>query len=1494
MAKAPTGVSISRSGANFTASWKKGEKYSAQKFEYCVNPVTPWTAASTSKDDTSKVVTLPYWNYYPFTQSTVTSFYVRIKGKKDGNWSGFSYSWFLLFPPVTPSITATPDNDNRNACKFSWSASASGSDSWFFIDNEYQSMLVADSNVTDGGQLYWSSTQPGWIAGTSIATGEYSVVETEQSIATGSHTRWFRVRSRGPGGASAWSYAKRVYADPNEAEVGDVIVTDTAAGYQVYVPFSGTATAANPTEQNIVQYATGVPGAGLSVPSGASWTSAVTSQRTGDTDAASIRVNTKLAEDQCLWVRVNTKYQNNTTEGQEKLAKVGTLKAPEITNVATVESTYRATITATNNSTVPDSFLVILYRTKEKPGEYATVGIIPHGENSVTVQCPDWSDTTGKSFGVYAAVGSYEELDRADGVSSYAVDAKMASDGIVWDGGSVPDAPQNVTAVPGTNPGSIYVTWDWTWSEADSAIISWADHDDAWASTDEPDDYTISNLHAGEWTIAGVDTGKTWYVRVRLAKGSGSDMTEGPWSTMVPVDLASAPSVPRMQLSASVIPVDASVTAYWDYVTSDGTGQIHASICEAIVGSGGITYGSEIAHTETAQNVTLYPETLGWIAGTTHYLCVSVTSGSGKTSDRWSDPVAVTIAEPLVATIAQTSLVEETIETNPRTYTGDPVTFDSESVVPVASSLEVELEPIQDLNGYDHPWIGGAGKNVCPTPTAGILVSNSTGVISGTPSDTTVSAVTEELIPVNFSNGAQYTFSYNSWGSEVRSMLLGYNANGEYVRGTAGNATTPKFINADSFTTAGTTGATGDIVYVRVRFYRNDSVNITQAEVNSADVQLEKGAEKTSFAPYENICPIYGTDEVKTKVRGKNIIDFQTILNYWGSRYTESNGTYTVTALGRPYQEPYAFSDTDVAVSARAIIANLTGASTWRIDLLKADGSVSASVRESTPVVQNVVASKIRLNYSVGGSGATYKDVQLELGSTATDYEPYQRNDYTTDLGRTVYGGTLDVVSGLLTVDRVKQVINGSTTVGLLRSGTTSSLIQAIPSAYLKQHEDAVMPIIVSDCLPTKTSASIWASEDVAVSSATNGQRIWMRLPNITTEADARTYLTSSPLTVVYELATPQTYQLTPQQISLLLGTNNVWSDGEITLNVADSIESGYFLKEMPLTVTVMGAGQGGNTTVAIERAEGYHVGRPDETDFNGYKGETTALIRQSDEGQLSIPRAGLIGALDDGARYILTATVQDGLGQHDTDSIPFTVRWDHQAVIPEATVAIDGTVAKITPTQPESGYAEGDTVDIYRLSADKPELVYEGAEFGTTYVDPYPSIGQYGGYRIVYKTKDGDYITRDNELAWTDYEAPLDIDNGIIDYNGVSIPIRYNLDLSNKWEKGFKQTVYLGGSVQGDWNRGVSRTETLSSVTVISEDPSIMRQLRALADYPGVCHLRTPDGSSFDCDIQISDAISYESGSKINSFSLNVTRIDTEEPSGMALEEWEEGDELE
>lgn len=93
---------------------------------------------------------------------------------------------------------------------------------------------------------------------------------------------------------------------------------------------------------------------------------------------------------------------------------------------------------------------------------------------------------------------------------------------------------------------------------------------------------------------------------------------------------------------------------------------------------------------------------------------------------------------------------------------------------------------------------------------------------------------------------------------------------------------------------------------------------------------------------------------------------------------------------------------------------------------------------------------------------------------------------YTTDLGRTVYGGTLDVVSGELT----------------------------ITDGYIASYNGEALP-------------STWISDRDVYASGTT--------PSIGAE-------------VVYKLASPQTIQLTPTEVRTLLGQNNVWSDGDVVV----------------------------------------------------------------------------------------------------------------------------------------------------------------------------------------------------------------------------------------------------------------------------------------------------------------------------------------------------------
>lgn len=389
---------------------------------------------------------------------------------------------------------------------------------------------------------------------------------------------------------------------------------------------------------------------------------------------------------------------------------------------------------------------------------------------------------------------------------------------------------------------------------------------------------------------------------------------------------------------------------------------------------------------------------------------------------------------------------------------------------------------------------------------------------------------------------------------------------------------------------------------------------------------------------------------------------------------------------------------------------------------------------------------------------------------------------------------------------------------------------------------------------------------------------------------------TGQSLEITHDWVTGQTYSLSIRTTSES-GIQSDWSEPAtlyiaepLTITLTDSLTNGV-LTAMPLTATVTGAGSTGVTALSIVRAEDYHIYRPDENDYDGYAGETIATVSQIGEAAITITTDNLTGSLDDGAQYTLIATIRDDFGQSATVSESFTVDWTHKADVPGVTVVMDKYMryAKITPIAPE-GYATGDTCDIYRITADKPELVYKGATFGTTYVDPYPGFGQACGHRLVTVTPNGDYASATG-LAWYDADSEdgdiLEEQQMIVTVDGQQIELPYNLSLSNRWTKDFKRTSYLGGSVQGDWNPAVTRDLTANTVLVRGDDLDRQLAMRDLAGYAGIAHVRTPDGSSLTADVQIEEQQSYDD--RKVSYTMTIAAIDPQEPAGMTLDEWYE-----
>ena len=1500
--KNPNGLSIKRNKNVFTFSWKRGNDYTDQQVQYYNYSKKKWVTVKGIKPKTTAVSV----KFDLSVSRKKVKF--RVRGKFDKKWSDYKKA-AKLFEMTAPSkpTSASSRTELENRSTFSWKLATSDTNTKPFDHVVWQSVLLKESTITKGEKVKFNKKQYGWKTGTSkSADSSTSITELTTDVLDGSSvTRWFKVWAVGAGGPSAPAYSSMRYAAPKKVSVKTAKLTkQTNAAYTCTATWSaGQDNGKRPISKVVVQYCVTVPDEGFTVPSDASWEEGSVSADCAGTDKSIFTIPNRIEKDEVVFVKVNAIYRDRETEGDVKMASradavatYGDLKDPSDVSVVLGDN-YQVRINATNNSEVPDSFLAVVYESKDNPDDNFVIGIIPKSDDHVIVQCPEW--TSEPAFGVYAVAGSYSESERDDGVSSYDITAKMKSKNTIWKGGAVPTAPSNVNVEPTAIVGTIRVTWDWSWDEADSAVLSWADHSDAWESTDEPEEYTVSNLHAPRWNISGLATGKTWYVAVKLMSGE----TSSPWSDPIPIALTSAPAITTLNTSSDVITEDGDLTFSWSYFSTDGTDQMYADICEVSIDDrGNIDYMTYVlsedtevddtktyyddehqevtptgdedpseegwyeyklnirAHTTTEQQVTVTPADMGWKAGDTKYLSLRTASMSEKISD-WSEPVSIIVVDRLVADIPQTSLEYTHIEDNPQTFTGDIVEIENENGAMQVTGLSVTLEPIQDLNGYDKPWSGGNGKNVLDlSGQSGDTVNGVTFTINN---DGSIHAKGTATAQANY-----YVFPANGYVIPDGTWTLSITDDSNiavWVVGGGNNTSGLAYAELKNgrnktFTTSG-----GGIGYFIVRIPSGATID------EDIKLQIEQGSTATSWTPYSNICPISGHTDVVTHRTGKNWFDSSLMRDQAGWNIipikVKPNTAYTCST-NKP-------SDNELLLYFKRVSAG--------------GGSSIEDTYSGKPVTQTstedgyVYISQRRASGTKSFSDYWY---QIELGSTATDYEPYQGDVYTTDLGQTVYGGTLDVVSGELVVDRAMVDLGTLTWSRYTPSATNIPVFYASVSGMLKANEGASLPLCSSYRCEAWTDLS--RREDGTIQPHPTLALIYVadsRFDNADSFASA-----VQGVQLVYELAEPQTIQLTPQEVELLTGTNNLWSDGEITVKTADNVRDGYLLTKMPLTITTTGAGESGQTTITVSRRGSYHVDRPDESEFNGYEDETIATQTFAGDGTVTFDVPDLIGSFDDTADYRIVSTIKDEYGQTDTAQIEFDVAWEHQASAPaSATVEIDeeNLIAKLSATAPSDALYT-DMVDIYRLSADKPELVVSGGAFGTVYVDPYPAIN--GGYRFVTRTADGDYISPDNIPAWIDIDSEWDYDRAIIDFDGQQVQLYYNLDLSNNWEKSFQATRYLGGTIRGDWDEGVNRTATLSTVAFTEYDADVIDGMRDLAEYAGICHIRTLDGSSFSADLQVQEDRDHDDYRTRASFSISGTRVAPEEEEGMTFEEWNEG----
>lgn len=190
----------------------------------------------------------------------------------------------------------------------------------------------------------------------------------------------------------------------------------------------------------------------------------------------------------------------------------------------------------------------------------------------------------------------------------------------------------------------------------------------------------------------------------------------------------------------------------------------------------------------------------------------------------------------------------------------------------------------------------------------------------------------------------------------------------------------------------------------------------------------------------------------------------------------------------------------------------------------------------------NEVRILIRKNY-VANNLVFYP--QLELGSTVSAYEPINGTTHTVSLGRTIYGGSVDVVNGTGKDNCTK--IKFSNLNWTYYTAGTNPIFYANNVPNIKTYERAEMPNIAIDGYTTRTAHSLsnlsTNMANMECSAIENAQTITFRNDTYTSVNAMLADLGNEY--IVYELATGTDFTFTPitPTPETALGVNNFWAD---------------------------------------------------------------------------------------------------------------------------------------------------------------------------------------------------------------------------------------------------------------------------------------------------------------------------------------------------------------
>jgi len=213
-------------------------------------------------------------------------------------------------------------------------------------------------------------------------------------------------------------------------------------------------------------------------------------------------------------------------------------------------------------------------------------------------------------------------------------------------------------------------------------------------------------------------------------------------------------------------------------------------------------------------------------------------------------------------------------------------------------------------------------------------------------------------------------------------------------------------------------------------------------------------------------------------------------------------------------------------------------------------------VTNMSKVTKKVVFG-IAILSGVNVNGLVFKP-QLEIGTTATDYQPYQGFETTTlQLNqplRELPNGVKDTIENEVVTRRVGEITYDSSSDESWNFDTTYKYA-AIDINGVTGYNIGVKNILCDKLYVINSNGSISDSTNVIRygSSNNNNKVLYVRIDDtITSVSEFKTWLQSNPITVWYELATPTTEQITLLTLPSWYPYTNAWVGTELQLGFVE------------------------------------------------------------------------------------------------------------------------------------------------------------------------------------------------------------------------------------------------------------------------------------------------------------------------------------------------------